>query len=602
MEPRELSQRLAQNAETVARHLLPNGKRFGKEWCVGSIHGEPGDSLKVRIEGDDAGVWCDFASGTDKGDLLQLWKQVRQISFVQTLDEVRAYLGVSAPAFEPVGAKTFKRPEKVACTAPKDAVFNYLTNERRLTAETLKAFQIGEAGRDMVFPYKRDGELIMVKCIGIDRDEKGKKKVRVSPDAEPSLFGWQALDVDAETVIICEGEIDAMTLHQYGFPALSVPFGGGGGDKQRWVEYEYPHLDRFREIFLCLDNDEEGIKGMEELVRRLGAHRCKVVEMPMKDANECLQAGFDRDIIQTALNASRAIDPSELKSASVYVDEVIEEFYPLSGSKPGEGLPWSKTHQNVRLRAAELSVWTGINGHGKSQMLGQVMLEVMKKGGRVCIASMEIKPRKLLFRMVRQATILRDPSVPYIQHVHQWLHDKLWLFDVVGSTKSDRILEVFKYARKRYGVSHFVIDSLMKCGIAEDDYRGQKAFIESLADFKNEFDCHVHLVAHARKGDDEAGFVGKLDVKGTGAITDLADNCFSAWRNKKKEEESRKTEPNEKKLQEPDAILNCDKQRNGEWEGKIALWFDPESFQYLESEDTPPKRYINYEGVPYAIS
>lgn len=29
-------------------------------------------------------------------------------------------------------------------------------------------------------------------------------------------------------------------------------------------------------------------------------------------------------------------------------------------------------------------------------------------------------------------------------------------------------------------------------------------------------------------------------------------------------------------------ILICDKQRNGEWEGCSALWFDRESWQFLE--------------------
>jgi twinkle protein len=38
-----------------------------------------------------------------------------------------------------------------------------------------------------------------------------------------------------------------------------------------------------------------------------------------------------------------------------------------------------------------------------------------------------------------------------------------------------------------------------------------------------------------RKGLDESKPPGKLDSKGTGAISDLADNCFSIWRNKEKE-------------------------------------------------------------------
>ncbi|QUP53556.1 hypothetical protein GO998_07145 [Ralstonia syzygii] len=69
----------------------------------------------------------------------------------------------------------------------------------------------------------------------------------------------------------------------------------------------------------------------------------------------------------------------------------------------------------------------------------------------------------------------------------------LWLYNHVGSIHQDRLLEAFRYAAKRYRVTHFVIDSLMKCGVDEDDYKGQKAFVDRLCDFKNEFDVHVHL-------------------------------------------------------------------------------------------------------------
>jgi twinkle protein len=110
----------------------------------------------------------------------------------------------------------------------------------------------------------------------------------------------------------------------------------------------------------------------------------------------------------------------------------------------------------------------------------------LKKGAKVCIASLEIKPRRLLFRLTRQASALELPSPEYIEAVHDWYGDKLWLFDLVRTAKSQRLIEVFRYARQRYGVDVFVIDSLMKLDIAEDDYKAQKVFMEQLCDFKNQ--------------------------------------------------------------------------------------------------------------------
>ena len=106
---RQISGMLAQRAEDIARHLLPNGKRQGSEWCVGSISGEAGESLKVHLVGDKAGVWCDFATG-DKGDLLDLWAIKRNSKISEALKEASHYLGISTPKFDAHTPLKFVKP------------------------------------------------------------------------------------------------------------------------------------------------------------------------------------------------------------------------------------------------------------------------------------------------------------------------------------------------------------------------------------------------------------------------------------------------------------------------------------------------------------
>ena len=72
MDAREISQLMSENALTIAQYLLPHGQKTGKEWRVGSVDGEKGQSLGVSINGAKQGVWCDFSSG-ESGDLLELW-------------------------------------------------------------------------------------------------------------------------------------------------------------------------------------------------------------------------------------------------------------------------------------------------------------------------------------------------------------------------------------------------------------------------------------------------------------------------------------------------------------------------------------------------
>ena len=616
MTPRDASARLSADAESVCRELLPNGRRHGKEWCVGSTQGEAGQSLKVRLTGDKAGKWSDFATG-EHGDLLDLWCEVRGIGIAQALIEAKSRMGISEPEFTAHKPRKFKRPDrpKKARRIVETSPVRQHLNGRGITDATIEAFKVAEEPGQahfsrlpnnpgtIVFPYLRNGELVFTKYVALER-VKDKKQVMAEADCEPCLFGWQAVPANARAIAITEGEIDAMTLHQFGIYALSIPFGGGKGEKQRWIEYEFPHLERFDEIFLCLDQDDEGKAAALEIIERLGRHRCRVVKLPHKDANECLQQGVTMEALAACFVQARTMDPEELKNARDYVDDVIAEFYPSDDMPCGMLLPWQKAGGSIAFRKAEVTVWTGINGHGKSQLLGHALIHGMNWSERCCIASMEMPARRTLHRMVRQITGLAQPSIPFIRAAHDWLGDKLWLFAVVGTAKADRIIEVFRYARQRYGITQFVVDSLAKCGIPEDDYNGQKAFVERLVDFCHEHECHVHLVAHARKGQDENQAPGKLDVKGTGALTDMVDNVVTVWRNKRKEKMLEDTtdlsETPEETAARPDAALIVSKQRNGEWEGQINLWFDRDSLQYLGQPHHTPRPYIEFSSATEA--
>lgn len=67
----EVARGLAGRTPELVRELLPNGKKQGNEWVCGSLAGEPGRSLSVRLNGGKAGIWSDFSSN-ESGDALDL--------------------------------------------------------------------------------------------------------------------------------------------------------------------------------------------------------------------------------------------------------------------------------------------------------------------------------------------------------------------------------------------------------------------------------------------------------------------------------------------------------------------------------------------------
>jgi twinkle protein len=281
---------------------------------------------------------------------------------------------------------------------------------------------------------------------------------------------------------------------------------------------------------------------------------------------------------------------AKVRPASYWADKVIERMYPPAGSTlAGACLPWGKTHGNIRLRPGEVSLWPGINGHGKSILTSHVALSLCCHGERVLIASMEMKPEATLARMSRQLSGHQDPAIKMIRSFLSWSDDRLWLYDQLGTVHPMRMAAVVRYGIEKLGITHFFIDSLMKVVHAEDDYNAQKSFVDNLCVIARDNGVHVHLIHHSKKLSDEFSPPGKFDAKGTGAITDLVDNVFTTWRNKRKEEKVARGDAVDKG--EPDAMVICDKQRHGEWEGRIALWYHKESMQYLPQPASLPAQY-----------
>ena len=579
----QISRMLAERVEDVCGWLLPNGRRSGSEWCVGDISGNAGNSLKVNL-GSKAGLWTDFSGETKGGDLVDLIMKAKGICKGEAVAEAKQFLEIDdTPQDFLPKKKSFVRPEAPQNRLePKKWVLDFFMS-RGITAETVDLFQIVEVGNAILFPYLYENELIFYKCRA-----KGEKKFWTVANAEPILFGWQAVPKNTRYIVIVEGEIDAMSLRQQGIYAVSVPYGGGTKLKQdQWIPCEWDRLQLFDTIYLALDNDEEGIAATEHIAHRFGAHRCKKVTFGKhKDANEALLAGEN---LKTFIDSAEDCKPQELRAATDFVEDVIS-YYAGTDGNAGYTLPWEKTQGLVRIRSSEVSVWVGTNGHGKSNLVGHVQVGSIFQKERWCVASMEFKPPKLLARLFRQAAGIAQPTPSMCRkELTDYFDSSLYLFNVQGTAKAQRILEVFEYAFRRFGCTSFLVDSLAKCGFDENDYNSQKRFVDELAEFAHKFDVHVHIICHSRKSASENDIPGKFDVKGTGALTDMVDNLFVVWRNKLKETEKNN---DSKLLTAPDCILDCCKQRNGEWEGRIMLWFDPASLQYKELQQAEVSGYL----------
>lgn len=282
--------------------------------------------------------------------------------------------------------------------------------------------------------------------------------------------------------------------------------------------------------------------------------------------------------------AEQQDESAKIRPASQWAADVIDRMYGSKAANTWTRTGFQKADDKFELRPGEVTLWAGINKHGKTTMLSQVMLNVMQANQKVCLMSLEMPPAASLEKMTRQASGVDKPSIPFIRAFHKWTDTRLWVYDHVGKLATKRVMAVATYVRKVLGIDHLVVDSLMKCGMGADDYNAQKDFVDSLCAIARDTGLHIHLVCHMRKGENERTAPGKFDIKGAGEITDLVDNILIIWKNLRKIEK-----PNDAAIAaEADGFMRVAGQRHFSWEGSFAFWFDKGSQQFLEHQNSHP--------------
>jgi len=298
----------------------------------------------------------------------------------------------------------------------------------------------------------------------------------------------------------------------------------------------------------------------------------------------------------------RAGDVShKVHSVNLFLDEVEQDLLSPKAEDGTSTMPWTKTHDGFQFRPGEVTCYAGSNGGGKSLITGQIALGLIKQGQRICIASFEMKPKRTLYRMLRQFGGEDIDAPRYIDKITyvtkllsrfaEFARDRLWLYDQQGTTSAKTVIAMARYCAVELGIQHVFIDSLMKCVSGEDDYNAQKAFVDELTSLARDHNIHVHLVHHIRKLGNEETMPSKSDIKGTGAIADQVDNVLMVYRNKKKEHQIQNGQTVDASV--PDAYLMCEKQRNGEAEDWYSLWYHRDSQQFLDGVSSMPTSFDN---------
>ena len=570
-------------AEFIGREI--ELKKVGEnEWkALCCFHGEKSPSLTVFFKNGQWGFHC---FGCEAGGDIFEWIMRRQgLSFPQALVLAANYAGISVdePArriYQPPevreAAKSVRgsfEPEKYRALTEGSAALCYLTEQRRLPAALLADYSVGETvdGLAYAFAYKwrpanwptnRKPFTEFCKVVKVERPEGKKVEWRDPKGGKNILFGMCSPKVEAAVpsggeLVICEGEIDAVTWAQYGHAAVSVP---GGAKYTGWIDLCWDWLQRFGKIHISFDEDTAGRMKVVEIVTRLGMARTDIIRLPLrgeknedrfKDINECLQAGVSPDAIAQCVLEPEILKPAKLKSIYEFEKEIWNKFHPEGTDQIGLTLPWGNYHGSslpFRFRYGEVTVWTGFNKHGKSEVLNHCMVDLCWQGDRALICSLEVQSPETYRKLIRMTQARRNVCSPedkaqFRERCLKPLAQKIWVYDAVGNADIEDVLAVMLYAYQRFGCRQFVLDSLMRFsgldGEGQDIWNAQKAFMDRLVDFARTYNVHIHLVAHSKKPNDRRGeaiIPRRYDVMGSSYITNLAFNVIVVWRNRAKQD------------------------------------------------------------------
>lgn len=369
-------------------------------------------------------------------------------------------------------------------------------NEMKVSYGTIWIPQIEKETGVVCFNYFRDGKLVNVKY----RDRN--KNFRMHKDAELIFYNLDGITGQKEIYIV-EGEPDALIMIQAGFKnTASVP--NGASKTNNKCEYLDNCYDAFKDataVYLMTDNDEPGNALADELARRIGVERCFRVVMDHKDVNDAVNAG-ERLTEAWIKERARPYPLVGVHQAANFWDDLINvrKFGFPKGWKPRP--PFGN---HVTIHPGFQTVVTGIPGHGKSEHLDQILLELcIDYDLRGAYFSPENQPTHLhLIKMVEKliGQNFWELKLEEIESVKNWINDHMfWVYPEDGFNLSN-ILEHVRKAVLKYGINWYVIDPWNKL---DHQFTGpETSYISRCLDemdlFNKKNNVHGFLIAHPTK-------------------------------------------------------------------------------------------------------
>ncbi len=417
------------------------------------------------------------------------------------------------------------------------------------------------------FPYFRDGELLNIKY----RD--GAKNFKMVKDAELIFYNLQSIG-EKKYVILTEGEIDCLSAYESGYGVgmqangdgelineqfskwaiLSVPNGASKGSQR--MEYLDNCSDYFidiHEFIIATDGDAAGISLKDELIRRLGVERCRIISYPIeevvpienglkrrcKDLNEVLQY-LGRENVINCLEGADFIPVDGI----YYLDEIfpsmLENF--RAGIQLAPTTRFKAVDEFFRWKKGDINLFVGYGNHGKTTFAIQMMLiKSIWDGWKWGIFSPENYPANDFFDDIVEMYVgkwLNDMSEK--EYVDACYFIDKHFFYVYPEDEHDinSIHEKFRHLILKKGLDGVMIDPFNQLDHVQNKFQREDQYLsEQLKNIKRfallnsvSYNIITHPVKPQREPNKALPVVDMYDISGGAMWGNKVDQILSYYR------------------------------------------------------------------------
>ncbi len=437
--------------------------------------------------------------------------------------------------------KQYRRPTPRPITALSRKLVEWF-NKRGISEWVLERMRINEGmqfmpqdGKQMntvQFNYYLNNELINVKY------RTGSKHFMLESGAELIPYNLDAITGQPEC-IITEGEMDCLSFVEIGKPyCISVPNGANAN-----LSYLDDFVDGWFEdketIYIAVDTDKKGLLLRDELIRRFGSERCRIVTYgdDCKDANEHLQK-YGKESLERCLKEAKEVKVDGVFTLADY-EEDLDAIY-QNGLQKGFLVGHPNFDALCSFETKRLAVVTGIPGSGKSEFIDEMCVRFnIFYNFKVAFFSPENVPLayhgvKIIEKLCGKRLQSVDERGENIQpqeykHAKEYYQDNFFHILPEDEYTIENVLNKAKYLVRKRGIRILVIDPFNRLENEQKGHESETQYIsrvlDKLTNFAQQNDVLVFLMAHPTKikKDVNGGIPTLYDINGSANFYNKAD-------------------------------------------------------------------------------